>query len=41
MDENEVKMNNSVKWSEIKVHVKVEQSFFDDLFSCTNKSNIN
>lgn len=30
-------MKNSVKWSEIKVHVKVEQ-INDLLFSCTIKS---
>ena len=38
MDENEVKMNNNtMKWSELKVHVKVEQ-INDNLFSCTTKS---
>ena len=37
MDENEVKMSNRMKWSEIQVHVKVEQTN-DNLLSCTAKS---
>ena len=40
MDEvsSEENMNNSVKSSEIQVHVKIEQ-INDYLFSCTTKSN--